>query len=123
MAVAVAVAGCSVKDAKPEEIAGRAAKVYYDYLLEGKYEAYVDGFCQPDSIPQGYREQLIANAKMFVAQQRDTKNGLVEVKYQRAKLGSDSHSAQAFLLFCYGDSTKEEVIVPMSEVGGIWMMR
>lgn len=123
VAMTLFVVGCSMNKAKPEEVAGRAAKIYYDYLLAGDYESYVDGYYRPDSIPGGYREQLIANAKMFMAQQKEEKNGLVEVRFQRAKLSKDSVSAQAFLLFCYGDSTKEEVVVPMLDVEGNWMMR
>jgi hypothetical protein len=29
----------------------------------------------------------------------------------------------AFLLLCYGDSTQEEIAVPMVEQGGLWLMR
>lgn len=123
VAATMAVVGCSTDKVKPEEVAGRAAKIYYDYLLAGDYASYVDGFYRPDSIPQGYREQLIDNAKMFMAQQKEEKKGLVEVMFQRAKLGRDSLSAQAFLIFCYGDSSKEEVVVPMLCVDGNWVMR
>ena len=51
------------------EVAGRAAKAYYDQLLHGDYNAFVAGRYQPDSIPAAYREQLVANAKMFLGQQ------------------------------------------------------
>ena len=65
---------------KPEEMAGRTAKAYYDYLIEGKYEAYTDGFYQPDSIPGSYREQLIVNAKQYAAQMKEDHGGLAAVK-------------------------------------------
>ena len=57
--------------ADPSDVAAHAAKQYYDYLLEDKYEAFVDGQYRPDSIPASYREQLIVNAKMFVGQQKE----------------------------------------------------
>ena len=71
---------------KPEELAGRTAKAYYDYLIEGKYEAYTDGFYQPEA---------------------DTAR----------------HTGHAFLVLCFKDSTKEEIVVPMALVEGNWMMK
>lgn len=114
---------CSEHKPSADEIAGRAAKLYYDYLVEGKYDAYVDGFYQPDSIPEVYREQLIANAKMFAAQQREERNGIASVRLLRARADSVRHVGHAFLLLCYGDSTKEEIVVPMVEHKGVWMMK
>ena len=56
----LAASSCSpAKPQNPNELAVRAAKVYYDYLIAGNFEAYVDGFYRPDSIPGSYREQLI----------------------------------------------------------------
>ena len=52
--------GCSPK-VDPADVAAQVAKQYYDYLLEGKYEAFVDGKYRPDSIPGSYRDQLVMN--------------------------------------------------------------
>jgi len=123
IAATLSTMSVSCHEEKPEEVAGRAAKIYYDYLLEGKYEAYVDGFYQPERIPQGYRDQLITNAKMFVGQQQKEHQGIASVQLQRATVSSDGRTANAFLLFCYGDSTKEEVVVPMVAIEGNWMMK
>ena len=35
--------------ADPSDVAAHAAKQYYDYLLEDKYEAFVDGQYRPNS--------------------------------------------------------------------------
>ena len=69
-ALLLLVVACG-SEPKPDEVAGKAAKLYYDYLVDGKYEMFVDGYYQPDSIPASYREQLVTNAKMFAGQQKD----------------------------------------------------
>ena len=50
--VVLAVASCGKTEVQnPNELAVRAAKVYYDYLIAGNYEAYVDGFYRPTASP------------------------------------------------------------------------
>ncbi|MGM9704614.1 MAG: hypothetical protein ACI3YB_01315 [Prevotella sp.] len=105
------------------EVAGRTAKIYYDYLIEGKYDAYVDGFYRPDSIPASYRAQLVDNAKMFVAHQQELRGGIAGVSIVRATADTARHVGRAFLMLNYGDSTREEIVVPMVEHKGVWMMR
>lgn len=105
------------------DIAARAAKAYYDQLLEGKYEQFVDGHYQPDSIPAVYREQLVANAKMFIGQQQKEHRGICQVNVVRADVDTAAHAAHVFLTFLYGDSTSEEVVVPMVFQDGLWYLR
>ncbi|MBQ6210200.1 MAG: hypothetical protein IJK42_10590 [Prevotella sp.] len=112
---------CGGKD--PGEVAAHAAKQYYDYLLQEKYDAFVDGQYRPDAIPSSYREQLIANAKMFMGQQSKEHRGIKEVRIVNAQADTARHAANVFLLFAYGDSTSEEVNVPMVEHEGIWYLR
>ncbi len=116
------IAACS-EGPTPDELAGQAAKAYYELLIQGKYDQFVDGRYQPDSIPASYRDQLIANAKMFVGQQQDEHRGLKEVRLLRAQADTANHVASAYLIFVYGDSTSEEVVVPMVEVKGVWYTR
>lgn len=112
---------CGGKD--PGEVAAHAAKQYYDYLLQEKYDAFVDGQYRPDAIPSSYREQLIANSKMFMSQQAQEHRGIKEVRIVDAKADTAQHAANVFLLFAYGDSTSEEINVPMVEHEGIWYLR
>lgn len=108
---------------KPEEVAAQAARTYYDLLIHGKFDQFVDGQYRPDSIPLSYREQLIANAKMFMGEQEKTHNGLRQVEVLRVAPDSAQHVVNVFLIFIYGNSTKEEVVVPMVEHNGVWYMR
>lgn len=110
-------------DPTAAEMAGQTAKAYYDQLLRGDYESFVAGSWRPDSIPASYHEQLVTNAKMFVGQQNEEHQGIREVRVANAQADTARHSANVFLLFAYGDSTTEEVVVPMVEHKGVWYMR
>ena len=120
--VALLAVACS-SGPDPGEVAAQAAKEYYMQLLAGKYEHYVDGFYRPDSIPASYRRQLIDNAKMFVGQQKDERRGILDVRVVNAVADTVKRSANVFLIFAYGDSTSEEVVVPMVQHRGVWYMR
>ena len=97
---ALLITSCSA-GVEPSDVAAQAAKGYYQLLLEGKYDSYVDGFFRPDSLPQSYREQLITRVRQFVAEQTTLYKGILH----------------------YGDDTEEEILVPMTEHKGIWYMR
>lgn len=114
---------CGPSGPTPAEMAGQAAKVYYEQLLRGDYASFVDGTYRRDSIPPSYREQLIANAKMFVGQQTDEHGGIKTVRVVSATADTAHHVATVFLGFAYGDSLHEQVAVPMVERGGVWYMR
>lgn len=117
------LAACSKNELPADEVAGRTAKLFYDCLVEGRHSDFIDGFYQPDSIPGSYREQLIMAAKMVTAEQKSERGGLKEVKLVRCTADTASHTAQAFLMLCFADSTNEEIVVPMVEHDGVWMMR
>ena len=100
-----------------------AAKGYYDLLLEGKYQEFVAGYQQRNRIPKGYQEQLLLNAQMFVEQQKEDHKGMKSVDIISAKADTAHHVADVFLSLAYGDSTKEQIVVPMVQVDGDWKMR
>ena len=105
------------------ELAAQAAKLYYEQLAQGKFEAFVDGHFQPDSIPGDYRSQLIENAKMFIGQQKEEHQGIKDVRVAGVKADTARHVANVFLVFHYGDSTHEEIVVPMVRYKNLWYMK
>lgn len=116
--------GCTkVEGPTPDQIAAHAAKVYYEQLLHGDYNSFVDGRYQPTKMPQSYHEQLVANAKMFISQQNKEHKGIKKVEVSDARADTTRHVANAFLTLTYGDSSKEEIVVPMVEKKGVWYMR
>lgn len=118
-----ALTSCSSKGPDPAAIAAQAAKGYYDQLLEGRYDDFVDAQYRPDSIPSAYRAQLIANAKMYIGEQKEKHQGLTRVTVSRAAADTMHHTADVYMVFHYGDSTHEEVLVPMVEKKGVWYRR
>ena len=116
---------------KPDDAAAKAAKGYYDSLFAKNYACYVRGMYLPDTIPPGYREQLEANASMFVGRMESEHRGVNGVKILRfvndTVVSADKKShvrvADVFLVLNFGDSLNEEVVVPMIFHKGRWLMR
>ncbi len=118
----VIVVACSTGVSR-EEQAALAAKGYYTHLVQGEYEQFVEGRLMADSLPADYRSQLIEGYKQFVAQQLEARKGIQEVSVSRAYTDSLAGYTNVLLMLCYGDSTTEEVVVPMVERDGRWMMK
>ena len=76
-----------------------------------------------DSLPADYRSQLIDGYTQFIAQQKANRGGINEVRISRAFTDSTQNYTSVLLMLCYGDSTTEEVVVPMVEREGRWMMK
>ena len=107
----------------PEQQAALAAEGYYRHLVAGQYEEFLEGRVGADSLPADYREQLLAGCRQFMAQQQRVHQGIVGVTVSNARTDSLSDYTSVFLLLNYGDSTQEEIIVPMVNHNGRWQMR
>ena len=118
----VIVVACSTGVSR-EEQAALAANGYYTHLVQGEYEQFIEGRLMADSLPADYRSQLIEGYKQFVAQQMEARKGIQEVSVSRAYTDSLAGYTNVLLMLCYGDSTTEEVVVPMVERDGRWMMK
>lgn len=113
----------SCGNATPEEMASLAAKGYYDHLLRGEYQQFLEGKAGSDSLPDDYREQLLTAYKQFMAQQEKLHHGIREIRIANAKTDTIEKYTNVFLVLCFGDSTNEEVVVPMREFEGRWRMK
>lgn len=107
----------------PEELASLAAEGYYRHLLRGEYEQFMVGKDGLDDMPDDYREQMRAAYKQYMAQQKEVHRGILDVRMSNAKTDSSLHLTNVFLVLCFGDSTNEEITVPMVEREGRWKMR
>ena len=119
--------------ATKEELASLAAKGYYDHLIHGEYEQFYEGLDQR-SLPGGstalvlsadsaYRSQMLDNLRQFMAQQEEEHRGVLEVRVSNAVTDTVRQFTNVFLVLCYGDSTNEEIVVPMVERNGSWKMK
>lgn len=107
----------------PEELASLAAKGYYEHLIRGEYDAFLEGKAGSDSLPEIYREQLLTAYRHFMAQQESAHHGIREVRVSRASTDTLQMYTDVFLVLCYGDSVNEEIVVPMVEYKGSWRMK
>lgn len=106
-----------------EELASLAAKGYYDHLIRGEYEAFLEGKSGADSLPASYRSQLLDNYKMFLARQQEEHQGIREVRVANAETDTTLNYTNVFLVLCFGDSVNEEIVVPMVERQEAWRMK
>jgi hypothetical protein len=104
-------------------LASLAAKGYYQHLVDGDYDHFLEGRVMADSLPADYRSQLNDAYAQFLAQQTSSRGGIREVRVSRAFTDSTLNYTSVLLMLCYGDSTTEEVVVPMIERDGRWMMK
>lgn len=121
--VLVFLALCACSSPTPEEMASLAAKGYYEHLLKGEYDKFLDGKAGSDSLPEAYREQLLAGYKQFLSQQNSLHNGINEIRVINARRDTMLNYTNVFLMLCFGDSTNEQVSVPMIEHYGRWRMK
>ena len=117
----IGLIGCS--RVSREEQAMDAACEYYEALLEGDYEAFLEGRVHMDSIPDGFREQLLASYKQFMYQQKEAHQGVESFTPSCVQEDSTLQVMQVFLMVNYSDSTHEEIVVPMVERDGEWKMK
>ena len=107
-----------------EEMASLAAKGYYEHLIHGEYEQFLQGKVGLNKhSEQEYWNQLRDNCHQFVHQQEQVHRGIHEVRVVNAKTDTLQKYTNVFMMLCFGDSTNEEIVVPMVERDGRWYMR
>ena len=110
--------------ATKEELASLAAKGYYDHLIHGEYEQFYEGMDQRAlSDEPAYRSQMLDNLRQFMARQEREHRGVLEVRVSNVTTDTVQQFTNVFLVLCFGDSTNEEVVVPMVERNGAWRMK
>ncbi len=113
----------SCADKTSEEQAAEAAKTYYSHLIEGRDEEYVAGLYGADTIRDEYRRELCDNARQYVEAMKKSRQGVVDIRTVRTVRDADKQSINVFLMLCFGDSINEQVVVPMTEYKGRWVIR
>ena len=107
-----------------EEMASLAAKGYYEHLIHGEYEQFLQGKAGLNKhSEEEYWNQLRDNCHQFVHQQNEAHRGIHEVRVVNAKTDTLQKYTKVFMMLCFGDSTNEEIVVPMVERDGRWYMR
>lgn len=109
---------CNRKESHP---AGEAALVYYGYLINGQYAEYINSIAYSDSMTDEYKSQMIDLTAQYMAREKELRGGLVNVELVGDTVADNL--ASAFIEVIYGDSTREEISVPMVLCNGIWKLQ
>ena len=118
------ILGMSCGNPTAEEMASLAAKGYYEHLIHGEYEQFLQGKAGLNKhSEEEYWNQLRDNCHQFVHQQNEAHRGIHEVRVVNAKTDTLQKFTNVFMMLCFGDSTNEEIVVPMVERDGRWYMR
>ncbi len=118
------ILGMSCGNPTAEEMASLAAKGYYEHLIHGEYEQFLQGKVGLNKhSEEEYWNQLRDNCHQFVHQQEQAHHGIHEVRVVNAKTDTLQKYTNVFMMLCFGDSTNEEIVVPMVERDGRWYMR
>ena len=125
IAVALLLVACGEKKKNVDQgkLAAKAAKHYYEQLLKGDYEAFLNNENRTNNLPDNYRKQLLLNLKQFVAQQDSVHHGIDSITLGASHFSAKDNTASVFLLFYYGDKTTVQVVVPMVKERGKWILR
>lgn len=122
LAVLMVLFGCMDKTSEQQAI--DTVMESFNGLLEGDYEAFLDGRADMDCIPESYREQLLVAYKQFVYQQREAHGDIISIAPVRTQTDTVAHQMLVFMAINYADSTKEEFFIPMiKDSDGLWKMK
>ena len=90
--------------------------------MKGDVDHYLQGLADYDSLPEDYRSQLRDMHLQFLENEKKVRGGLASVKSLRDTLVDDSH-AFVFLEVAYGDSTREQISLPLVLTAKGWRLR
>lgn len=106
-----------------EQEAMEACRNYYEALYNGNYEKFLDGRVNADAMPESFRQGMIDNLMQHVKKTQQTHRGVETIDEKTAEMDTTLHVMMVYLLVNYGDTTKEEIVVPMVESDGEWKMK
>lgn len=118
--------GCGSKkeEQQPEEyLAAAAAKEYLEAIYSGHYDDYLDGRAGAASMPSSYRDELLTAYRSHANRVERLRQGVSSIDVIRTQADTATSTMLVFLAVTFGDSSREEVVVPMVNSDGEWRMR
>ena len=86
---------------------------YYELYRCGNYSDYVKAMQSCDDKPADFCKQMADALKQHAARIKAEKGGAVSAEFLRTEMHAEHSAADAYLSVTYGDSTKEEIILPL----------
>ena len=108
-------------DTRHDDIRACATECY-GYLIKGDIDAYVSQIHDYDSLPDEYQSQMRDLFAQYLANEQRLHRGLVDARVVGDTI-LDSVRADAFVEVSYGDSTCEQVSLPLVLKNGKWMLK
>ena len=96
---------------------------YYELYRSGNYAEYVKAMQSCDDKPADFCKQMADALKQHAARIKEEKGGTVGAEFLRTELHAEHSAADAYLSVTYGDSTKEEVILPLVFCQDKWRLK
>ena len=110
------------READAHEAVRRAAEEYYACLVDGDVDGYLKGIRDYEAMSEEYRSQLRDMFAQYLHQEQTLRGGLAAARALRDTL-IDSTLAQVFLEVEFGDSTREQVSLPLVLTEKGWRMK
>ena len=96
---------------------------YYELYRSGNYAEYVKAMQSCDDKPADFCKQMADALKQHAARIKAEKGGTVSAEFLRTELHAEHSAADAYLSVTYGDSTKEEIILPFVFCQDKWRLK
>jgi len=115
--------GCRPAVSREEQAMQAAVDIYHD-LLQGRYDNVVAQRADYDHFPKAFRGELTEAVAQSHHRMEHTDHGRISVvKPGHANFDSVGQQMMVFLIIEYADSVAEEILVPMVERDGQWLLK
>ena len=98
-----------------------AAEYFYSLLANGQGKDYVDNMQEASSMDSCKYVQFVDLMNQFLHEEKELRGGILHAKANRDTI-ADSVS-MVFLDVQFGDSTREEIMLPVVYTRGRWWIR
>lgn len=98
-----------------------AAEYFYGLLAQGQSQAYVDNMQESASMDSSKYTQFVDLMEQFLHEEKELRGGILSAKAERDTM-LDSIS-MVYLNVHFGDSTHEEIMLPVVYTRGRWWIR
>ena len=98
-----------------------AAEHFYGLLATGQAQAYVDNMQETASMDSSKYCQYVDLMEQFLQEEKELRGGIIGAKAERDTM-VDSVS-MVYLDVQFGDSTREEIVLPVVYTRGRWWIR
>lgn len=121
-AIGMALGACSIKASSP----GDAAKQYADYIIDGRYDKFVDAFHFPADTPSAKVKEQKAGFKALLeekaAESMEEKGGLTSTEVLSETIAEDGQSAYVKMRYTYGNGETSDEGMDLVLVKGRWLV-